>query len=155
MLYLASVVLALPMSLHNASSACDYSTTTWTQPASWCTEGYPNWPTGGTGDDASCGRADMLGVLYGNKQPLVTCASRNVKFDGDFPVKGVKPGVVKAESLFPYSEVYNKHGSTSGYLTCANNCKDNKFCEKLMEDGQPFAGVDLVGDCPSTQTPCA
>ena len=81
MLYLSTVVLALPMSLHNASSACDYSKTSWTQPASWCTEGYPGLVVSRTLTRARClaaptsvAEAQSSGSAhYGNSTLCVLC----------------------------------------------------------------------------------
>jgi hypothetical protein len=99
----------------------------------------------------------MLGVLYGNKGP--SCAVKQIAYDGQWP-KGALAATVAAETLFPFSSVYNKKGMKPrknpvdgghGFLTCANNCANNQYCTLLMAT-KAFENVDLVHDCPDVST---
>jgi hypothetical protein len=130
---------------------CDYSKTEWTVPSQWCTNGYPEWSAdSGEGSDASCGLADLAGVVVGNGAEQIGCASTTVDVNGES---------VNAATLFPYSTIpamggeFNADGmktlSVFGkpieptiptYTTCANNCEGGS-CDAF---GIPNGGNDLA-----------
>jgi len=68
----------------------------------------------------------MFGIIYGNDG--AACSATDV------PDPTNHGASIKADTLFPYSSVVNPGGDpTSGFLTCANNCPGNNYCDIVQQ----------------------